>query len=80
MDPQTIEIDCAPFTPRPDTYIAGVLEGSGIAVREPILKLFGEWTWDFSDVDATTWQIWRPTFKERIIALYNSGAIRYGSW
>ena len=33
---QTIELDCAPMTPRPDTYIKGVLKGTGLKAGEPI--------------------------------------------
>jgi len=29
---QTIELDCPPLTPRPGTYIAGVIEGTGLEV------------------------------------------------
>ena len=80
MSQQTIEIDCAPCTPRPDSYIAGVIEGTGLELREKVGAFFGNWTWDYSDVPAEKWEAIRPTLKERISALYNSGAIRYGSW
>lgn len=77
---QTIELDCAPGTPRPDSYIAGVIQNTGLPLRDPVGNFFGNWTWDYSDVPADTWKAIQPTLKERVIALYNSGRIRYGSW
>lgn len=79
---KTIELDCAPMTPRPDTYIKAVIEGTPLAgkLREPVSKLFGNWTWDFSHVSDEDFQKARPILKERIIRLHNNGFIRYGSW
>jgi hypothetical protein len=78
---ETIEIDCAPGTPRPDTYIAGLLEGTGLAVPEaPVSTFFGCWTYAF-DVPRHQWETWiQPVVRPRIEALYHSGAIRFGSW
>lgn len=80
MSEQTIELDCAPFTARPDSYIGGVIAGTGLPKREPVSKFFGNWVWDYSDIDPAEWVRIQPTLKERITKLYNSGAIRYGSW
>ena len=79
---KTIALDCAPGTARPDNYIEGLFEGTGIEYdgREPVSKIFGNWLWEFSDVDDELWLKVRPLFQERITALYNCGAIRYGSW
>jgi hypothetical protein len=77
---QTIEIDCAPGTPRPDTYIAGVIKDTGLQAKEPCSKQFGNWVWDYSEVPAEKWAEIRPILKTRVEALYHSGAIRYGSW
>ncbi len=79
---QTIELDCAPMTPRPDTYIGGVIEGTGLQTKEPIIGAasFGNWTWDYSEVPSETWRALQPILKKRIAKLYHSGAIRYGSW
>ena len=79
---QTIELDCPPLTPRPGTYIAGVIEGTGLEVREPIIgpASFGNWTWDYSDVPEEEWKKIQPILQERIAALYRNGSIRYGSW
>lgn len=77
---QTIEIDCSPGTPRPDTYIAGILEGTGIEVKETKDRFLGNWTWHFPEVDSAVWAAAIPKFRDRIANLYNTGAIRYGSW
>lgn len=77
---QTIELDCEPGAARPDTHIGEVLAGTGIPVKEPISKVFGNWMWDYKDVPKDVWEAAKPKFEERIKALYNSGRIRYGSW
>lgn len=77
---ETIELDCAPGTARPDAYIAGVLEGTGLPVKEPEARFFGNWTWCF-DYPRDEWERdIQPVIKPRIEALYHSGAIRFGSW
>jgi hypothetical protein len=80
MAEQTIELDCAPGSPRPGDLIAGVIEGTGLELKEPVSQLFGNWTWDYSDIPAETWATVRVTLKARVTALYNRGLIRYGSW
>jgi len=77
---QTIELDCAPGSPRPGDLIGGVIEGTGLQTKEPVAMFFGNWTYDYSEVPADEWAKIRPTIKARIEALYESGAIRYGSW
>ena len=77
---QTIELDCAPGYPRPGNLIAGVIKGTGLKKRETVSRFFGNWIWDYSDVDPETWKKVQPILKERITALYNEGLIRYGSW
>jgi hypothetical protein len=77
---QTIELDCAPGLPRPGDLIAGVIERTGLKLKEPVSKCFGNWTWDYSDVDCDTWKEVQKIIKPRIEALYRKGKIRYGSW
>jgi hypothetical protein len=77
---KTIELDCEPMAPRPDTYIASVLEGTGIPVKVNCSACFGNWTWDYSEIPDDVWEAAKPVLKERITALYNNGRIRYGSW
>lgn len=80
MIEQTIEIDCPPGDPRPGDILAEVLKGTGLSPREPVSKVFGNWTWDYCDVPAEVWNAVRPLLKERIIAYHKAGVIRYGSW
>lgn len=80
MSLQTIELDCAPGWPRPGDLLPGVLKDTGLEVREPVAKFFGNWTWDYSDIPEERWREIQPTLKERIEKLYHAGSIRYGSW
>lgn len=77
---QSIEIDCAPMTPRPDTYITGVLEGTVITGGKIVSKLFGNWKWDFGHIDEKVWEKAQPVFKQRLEKLHAEGRIRYASW
>lgn len=79
-DVQTIEIDCPPGALRPGDLINGVIKGLRLPKKEPVLMFFGNWTWDYSDIKPDRWKAIQPIIKERITALYNAGAIRYGSW
>lgn len=80
MTQQTIELDCPPGNPRPDQLLPMVLEGTGLPIRERVGAFFGNWTWDYSDIPEEQFKAAKPILKERITQLYNSGAIRYGSW
>lgn len=80
MSEQTIELDCAPGFPRPDDLIGGVIEGTGLEKRETVSRIFGNFTWDYSDVDPKEWNKIKPLLKERVSKLFNEGTIRYGSW
>jgi hypothetical protein len=77
---QTIELDCAPGTPRPDHYLPMLLVDTGLEVREPVCKLFGMWIWDYSDVPTEHWKRAQELLAERIGWLHDAGCIRYGSW
>lgn len=75
----TVELDCPPGGIRPGDLIEDVLKGTGLPVRAPVYKVFGNWCWDFSD-HKETFEAAKPVLKERIETLYHSGTIRYGSW
>lgn len=77
---QTIEIDCSPGSPRPDDLFPSVIADTGLTTKEPVLKFFGNYTWDYSDVDPKEWKRIQPVLKARIEQLYHKGRIRYGSW
>lgn len=80
MSDQTIELDCPPGWPRPGDLIDEVIKDTGLPKRESVSRLFGQWTWDYSEVPEDHWKKVQPILKERITVLYNSGMIRYGSW
>lgn len=80
MSSQTIELDCEPGVVRPDALIGDVIEGTGLKEREPTLKWFGNYTWEFPEVPADRWKEIQTITKPRIEALYHAGRIRYGSW
>ena len=80
MSEQTIELDCAPGGIRPGDLILGVLEGTGLEVRETTSRSFGNWVWDYSDVSKDVWDAAQPILEKRITALYKARRIRYGSW
>lgn len=84
-DVQTIDIDCPPGSPRPGDLIGAVIDGLGIAERavtplEDVTPLFGNAEYAFH-VPHDEWvSSIQPTVKERIVALYDAGLIRFGSW
>ena len=78
---QSIELDCPPGYPRPGDLIDGVLEGTGLKPGETVSRLFGNWIWEFPDITEDEWKTRiRPIIKPRIVALYEAGVIRWGSW
>ena len=80
MTEQTIELDCEPGALRPGDLLPGVIKGTGLPIREPVSKFFGNWVWDYSDIPVKKWTKAQPVVKERITALFGDGMIRYGSW
>jgi hypothetical protein len=86
---QTIELDTPPerMGSRP-ALIRAVLKGTGLpgdgddkeAARRSMGAMFGEETWNFSDVPSDVWRKAVPTLKKRISDMYRRGQIRYGSW
>lgn len=80
MGEKIIELDCLPGYIRPGHLIKEVIKDTGLELTETKSMFFGNWSWDYSDVDDTTWKKAQPIIKERIKELYNNGIIRYGSW
>lgn len=78
----SIELGCAPGHVRPGDLIEAVIAGTGLPSREPVSKVFGDWTYDYSDLGGIDklWTKIKPILQERICALYVKGTIRYGSW
>ncbi len=78
----TINLDCAPMTPRPDTYLPGILAGTGLIVNDftIISKVFGNWVFELKKEKETIYLEQINIIMERIKNLYYNGCIRYGSW
>lgn len=79
-DPQTIEIGCPPGDQRPGDLLPKVIEGTGLEVRRPVEMAFGDWEWDYNDIDPEKWKEIQPILKERLVKLYETGVARYVSW
>ncbi len=75
-----IELDCAPGQPRPGDLIKDVLEGTGIELGEPVVKFYGCWEWEIPEDMEKPFLEHREKIKEKIVVLYQTGFIRYGSW
>jgi hypothetical protein len=80
----SIELDCRPGSPRPNDLIDGVLLTTGLKVSDftTAPPFFGHQTWILKESvnkDAV-FTHYRPLFQQRVTQLYNSGAIRYGTW
>lgn len=72
-----IGIDCAPATPRPDTYIETVAKMFGVTnIPDPESKAFGAWTWRFNGVPEEVWLSIKVEVKGYFENLYSNGYIR----
>lgn len=78
----TIEIDCAPGSPRPGDLLPGILEGTGVTIdpENTFQRFFGWWGWYVPEDQVEAYQKAKPVIKARIEALYARGTIRAGSW
>lgn len=78
---RSIELDCPPGSPRPGDLIEGVIKGLGLPwPKETTSRCFGNWKWEWPEVDWERWKEIQPILKERIRKLLDQGLIRYGSW
>lgn len=78
---ETIELDCPPGSPRPWDLIDEVIAGTGLTLpAERPMAFFGLCVWEFECSHEHWVNVIKPIIKPRIIALYNQGVIRYGSW
>lgn len=74
-----IEIDCAPGSLRPSFFLPSVLQGTGLQPKEPLVKFFGSWKFDYSHTPATVWREASPKIFANLSRLHLQGLIRYGS-
>ena len=75
-------IDCDPMSPRPDTYLKGLFEGTSLSEEslELVGQSFGEWTWKVKPEAEKEYNRRRNLIAERMKSLYARGRIRYGCW
>lgn len=81
----SIELDCAPGTPRPADLIQGVLAGTGLETKDfdTANPFFGHQTWVLraeAGKDETFQAVKEKVIRKRVESLYFRGVIRYGSW
>jgi len=83
----TIELDCAPGSPRPGDLFPGVLNETPLTEEdfECVSKSFGCWTWQLKEDEpdkerSKLYEENKPTYSERIKKLYGDGKVRYASW
>jgi hypothetical protein len=75
-------IDCEPASPRPDSYLKGLFEGTSLKEEnlELLSQAFGEWRWAIKPEAEREYERRRNLIAERMKQLHARGAIRYGSW
>ena len=78
----SIEIDCAPFQPRPSVYfsnmcIACLLDTTWF--NEPT-KSFGNWEWTVKPQHINDYLPKRPAVRDHLTSLYQNNSVRYASW
>lgn len=76
-----IELDCAPGTPRPDTVLFFVLEGTALTPLDFTNSgtFFGNWTFCPNPEKLEEYGKAREHIAARISEAYDAGRIRYGS-
>lgn len=81
-EPFTIELDCPPCSPRPDTYMPFVLDGTCLTIDDfdLVSKSFGNWTYECHKDKNELYMQNVSRIEQKITNLYNEGKIRYGSW
>ncbi len=76
----TIELDCAPGAPRPDTLLPGVIDGIlSIEDFHNTSRSFGNWVFQLNPIKNEIYNANKETIASRVKSLY-PGSIRYGSW
>lgn len=70
-----IGIDCAPFSPRPDTYIKEIATLIDADVNQPISAIFGTWIWKLN-VSQAKYTEKSSEIQNYFEYLYSKGLIR----
>jgi hypothetical protein len=77
---QVIRLDCAPGMPRPNELLPLALQKTGLPVVEASSKLFGDFSFDYSHIEAAVWCQALPKLEANIKLLFAKQMIRFGSW
>ena len=81
MSGQYLILDAPPVRRRPDDLLRVLLNDTDISYREPTVRSFGEWTFEFDDVPPEAWRTaLDATIVPGIRRLHASGNIRYAEW
>jgi hypothetical protein len=75
---QEIHLECPPGEPRPGDLIAELIDGTGLSVRKDVSRVYGHWTWDYSDVPRSVWDSAVPSIERRMRYLSKTGVICAG--
>ncbi len=80
--PIEIEIDCAPFTPRPNEILREVLSGTAMTIDDfdIVAKFFGEWTFRVHEDKKNLYTSIKDLVGTRLTQAYHCGRIRYAMW
>ena len=71
-------LDAHPMALRPDTLLPLVLDRTHLPIRDASVRSFGEWTFDYQDIDRGVWDASLATLKNNITCLFHENRIRYG--
>ena len=78
----SVEIDCRPGTPRPNTHFSSMCVNCEVDPSWFNLpsKCFGNWEWTVKPEYVKSYQEKQDRVGTHLNALYESGSIRYASW
>lgn len=81
-DKFSIEIDCAPCTPRPDTILPYALKDTELTVDDfkKVSTFFGNWTYVPFESKDEVYAKFQPTIRKNLNEAYDQGKCRYCSW
>lgn len=73
----SLNIDCSPGCPRPDSYCLVVFQMLKAELCEPDSKTFGNWHWTIENVDRDVFSEVKDSISAKFNNLYERGKIRY---
>jgi hypothetical protein len=78
----TIEIDCAPFSTRPDEHFKNMCTDLDMQLEgfKLVSKFFGNYTWEILPFYEEIYKSKQHLVKDWLTKLHNNGRCRYASW